>query len=513
MTAVALANQNDDDALIERLCSGSQLHHLWRTIGDRGRRVTRFFELGAEPPAAFSEARVERLSQRLMRYITKREPGCDAESAMVDLRSASARFNPAEQARLCVLLERGSDPVRAVGDIELCHLFNPEEIELLAELKRAHPKRTRHLSMSWNKGADVKYGSYVCAIVKLTRQCNLRCVYCIDWRTGPETRMPFSVLAHTISKLLRAHTVIDFICHGGEATLLKRRAFLRILGVQQYLHGPGQLIRNQLQTNGTLIDRDWADFFADFNFDVSISLDGPAQVHACSRPMANGKSSYDLVRRGIRLLRERGLGQSVLVVVGEPLVELGAETLLDFLHEERLLSVGMLAVRPGNPPRADGQYVSIPRYMSFLIDLQRARRARPDPWVAVREIDELAEVVGGAFPKHCELLGNCVGNYFSVEADGSVGHCDKFIGDARYTFGNILEADFQSLRANAASCRIRQSADASADRMHDCPHYAICRGWCPHERYVAQATGLGVKPKCCGLSPLIEELARPKSIP
>jgi hypothetical protein len=59
-------------------------------------------------------------------------------------------------------------------------------------------------------------------IMKATRLCNLRCTYCHSWRSGPNQKMTFDVLAHSIHGALRDPSVgrSDFVWHGGEATVL-----------------------------------------------------------------------------------------------------------------------------------------------------------------------------------------------------------------------------------------------------------------------------------------------------
>ena len=303
--------------------------------------------------------------------------------------------------------------------------------------------------------------------------------------------------------------MIDFVWHGGEPTLLGKREFLRVLALQALLRKPGQKITNVIQTNATAINQEWAHFLADFRFRANVSLDGPQQLHDQSRPMASGRSSYQATRKGLDLLRRHGLARGVLVVVGEALVQFGAQRLVEFLQAEGLTKVGLLPVRPGNPPT----YGATPNldqrtYAQFLIDVHRARLARPEPWLAVRELDVLLQTRSGQMPGLCEHLGNCVGHYYSIDPNGDVSHCDKYVGDDEYRLGNVLEQDFDEIRASAQLQGLCQRAETSREPMKSCAHYAKCRGWCPHERYVAKRTRLGIDPKCCGLGPIFDALDR-----
>ncbi len=72
----------------------------------------------------------------------------------------------------------------------------------------------------------------------------------------------------------------------------------------QYLR-PGQRASYTIQTNGTLIDEEWAAFFKDHGVLVGISIDGPQALHDAYRVNKGGKGSFTDVMRGLDHLRER----------------------------------------------------------------------------------------------------------------------------------------------------------------------------------------------------------------
>src|SRR4029077_20302558 len=94
-------------------------------------------------------------------------------------------------------------------------------------------------------------GVAVTMIMKATRLCNLRCTYCHSWREGPNETMTFPVLARATRDALRDPSArsIDFVWHGGEATLLPLSFYRKALWLQQRFRRPGQSVHNNLQTN------------------------------------------------------------------------------------------------------------------------------------------------------------------------------------------------------------------------------------------------------------------------
>ncbi|MFJ8622775.1 radical SAM protein [Kitasatospora sp. NPDC093550] len=356
---------------------------------------------------------------------------------------------------------------------------------------------------------------YLGLIVKATRLCNLRCSYCHDWRSGPNQTMGFPVLAHLTARALGdpEHGAVEFIWHGGEPAVLPRAFYERAVYLQARLRRPGQLIRNSLQTNGTRIDAEWARFFRDFDFRVSVSLDGPPAVHDRYRRYANGRPSFDDVRRGIDTLRANEVPVSVLMVIDEGAIELGPDPIFDFFLSEGITNYGLLAAKPTNRPDAapgtpTEHYVTVAQMTRFLTAYFDRWLAHGDPEIHVREFDGLLSRLASRPSTVCTLAGHCLGRYYLVEPTGEVAHCDLFIGDPAYTVGNVLSGSFASFRDGPALTALRSAEDRAQVGMSGCPEYVTCNGWCPHERYTAFRHDPAFTGECCGLRDLIAHMRR-----
>ncbi|PIB11911.1 MULTISPECIES: radical SAM/SPASM domain-containing protein [Streptomyces] len=356
-------------------------------------------------------------------------------------------------------------------------------------------------------------GRYLGLIVKATRLCNLRCEYCHDWRSGPNQKMSFPVLARLTARALAdpSHDAVEFIWHGGEPTVLPRLFYERAVYVQARLRRPGQVIRNSLQTNGTRLDREWARFFRDFQFRVSVSLDGPPAVHDRYRRYASGRPSFDDVRRGLDVLRDNGVPLSVLMVIDRSALELGPDEIFDFFLREGITNYGLLAAKPTNQPDAPpgtltSHYVTPAEMSRFLQAYFDRWLAHGDRSIRVREFEGLLDRLSGRSARVCTLAGDCFGRYYLVEPDGEVAHCDLFLGDPGYTLGNVLSDSFASFREGPTLVRLRGSNERALTSLRDCPDFGVCNGWCPHERYIASRHDPEFTSDCCGLSRLIAHM-------
>ena len=113
--------------------------------------------------------------------------------------------------------------------------------------------------------------------------CNLDCSYCFylskqDLPGGPGGgHMHDDVLERFVADYIASVTAdeVVFSWQGGEPTLMGLEFFEKVVALQRKHAKPGQRIENDLQTNGTLLDEDWARFLKEHSFLVGLSIDGP----------------------------------------------------------------------------------------------------------------------------------------------------------------------------------------------------------------------------------------------
>lgn len=410
---------------------------------------------------------------------------------------------PTQRDAVWLLLVRSASASAALLTWPRDELLDTEQLGWDPSLPSEHP---RGELPEQHPGTDMRYGGYLCLIVKVTRLCNLRCVYCHDWSSDRTTHMPAEVLWTLFRQTLGdpRYRLVDVVWHGGEPMMLGRRRMQQVLALQQAATRPGVIVRNVLQTNGTMVTPGMAEFLREHGFRVSLSLDGPAEHHDRARPDIHGRGTFARVTRGLGLLREAQVLSGVLMVVTDEVIARGAQELVELCTHLGITDLGLLAMRPGYGERGG---TSLSAYVAFLGEVDRAIRRSGVP-LKVRELDSVERLLSGTQAYHCELLGGCLGHYFSVEADGSVYHCDKFTPDPRYRLGSVLDEPFEVLRS-----RVRPLVaewERTRQGYASCPWFASCRGWCPHEAYVRPRIEQGSPESaaCCGLAPLFEELSQ-----
>lgn len=401
-----------------------------------------------------------------------------------------------EKRALYEMLLRAMEPLDRFRYLRTSDLLSSDEEAVLRSLEK-RSRRGQRPAM-----ADLTL------IVKATRQCTLRCAYCNDWRSNRKEGMSFPVMARMIARALAEHEHVRFIWHGGEPTLLPISFYEKALLVQARLRRPVQKIGNSFQTNAIKLTPAWARFFRANNIQVGVSIDGPAYLHNSHRSYRSGKGSYEHVIQGLNLLKEHEVQFSGLVVVDERTLKFGAQRLLDFLVGQGIRSFGLLPAKPKNEPAAEAgttteHYIEPARINAFLMNLYDAWLDRGDPNVKIRELEALKAQIKGVSARSCTLSGECWGHYYMIEPDGSVVACDVFSGDPRYTLGNIMSTSFMKIANSAGLLQLKKEHREATEAMSRCPEFPICKGWCPHERYVSIRHNKGHRDDCCGLRDLI----------
>lgn len=156
-------------------------------------------------------------------------------------------------------------------------------------------------------------------VVGIVDGCNMRCMYC--YADSGTYGMPFSYLS-TEDLVEMFHDLLSFypsgvkqICFFGGEPLL---AFDSIRGFVEYVNtfcskNSLAIPRFSIVTNATLINDEIATFFGEYNFIVSVSLDGKKEQNDRYRVFKDSyESSYEVVVDKLKILNKGGI-----TVIGE----------------------------------------------------------------------------------------------------------------------------------------------------------------------------------------------------
>ena len=153
-------------------------------------------------------------------------------------------------------------------------------------------------------------------VIQPTSLCNLNCRYCyLPERTKDQKMSPTIIarLAQDIENLADpSQPPIQLLWHGGEPLACGYEHFTGLLEPLEGLEKRG-LIKHSIQTNGTLLNKRWCELFAQHQFNVGLSLDGPIWASK-NRVDWQGREAYSRIIRGINLIKEAGFPLQILSV-------------------------------------------------------------------------------------------------------------------------------------------------------------------------------------------------------
>lgn len=351
--------------------------------------------------------------------------------------------------------------------------------------------------------------------------CNLNCAYCyyldkapsIYWNNQPV--MSYEILEEYIRQYIEGNEVpeVTFVWHGGEP-LMAGLEFYRKAVEFQKKYASGKTVINSLQTNGTLMNAEWARFFHDNRFLVGISIDGPKDIHDAYRVNKAGKPSFDSVISAIQLMKQYGVEYNALSVVTNMSEGRGAEVykflkslgtwFMQFLPVVEHVIINEENERPVmTTPGTEGSAmapwsVSGPGYGEFMTDIFDEWIVRDVGTYFVQAFDMTLAQWVGVKPGLCVYSETC-GDALIVEHNGDVYSCDHFVYP-EFKLGNILETDLLALYRSPKQFQFGLNKRNTLPRYcQRCKYYFACRGECPKHRFLKTETGeYGLNALCEG---------------
>jgi uncharacterized protein len=348
--------------------------------------------------------------------------------------------------------------------------------------------------------------------------CNLDCYYCFFLSKemlypGSRFRMADELLEEYVRQLVEAHATVPEVAiawQGGEPTMMGLDFFRRSIELTQRYLRPEQRAVYTIQTNGTLLDGEWAAFFREHGFLVGISIDGPREMHDAYRVNKGGKGSFDQVMRGLGFLREAGVEWNALTTVHAENGGHGREVYRFLRDECGARFVQFIPIIERVAEAADGEVpwsswrdrplyeqkgelvtnrsIGGEQYGRFLIDVfeEWVRRDVGEVYVQLFDVT-LANWVGEP-PGLCVHSETC-GLALALEHTGDLYSCDHFV-EPRYRLGNIKEHRMLDLVASRQQTRFGlDKRDALPQFCLDCDVRFACHGGCPKDRFIRTPAG------------------------
>jgi len=352
-------------------------------------------------------------------------------------------------------------------------------------------------------------------------------------------------------QLIESHRIpeVTVAWQGGEPALMGLDFFRRSLEYQQKYLKPGMTILNTIQTNGTLLDDEWAAFFKENNFLVGISVDGPQEMHDLYRKDKSGKGTFNRVMRGLEVLQKHEVEYNTLTTLNRqnadhpleeyrflrdeckaafiqfiPIVErVKSETDLGHQAEQdtktpvqtehirrRSWRERPLYIQEGD--LASEHSVTAKQYGQFLIGVFE-EWVRKDVGKVYVQMFDVALASWYGEPSGLCIHSKTCGNALALEHNGDLYACDHFV-EPKYLLGNISERLMIELVASPKQRKFGQDKlDALPKYCLDCQVRFACHGGCPKDRFIHTPQGdPGLNYLCEGYNSFFQHIDQPMRI-
>ena len=404
---------------------------------------------------------------------------------------------------LSALAERYQDkPDVSRQELEECL----EDIETLRqEGKLFTPDAYEHLALDYKNNSKVIKA--LCLHVAHT--CNLNCSYCFASQGnyhGERELMSFETGKQALDFLIahsggRTNLEVDFF--GGEP-LMNWQVVKQLVAYarsQEPIHH--KKFRFTLTTNGVCLDDEVIEFANREMHNVVLSLDGRKEVHDRFRVTHSGQGSYDkIVPKFQELVRRRCSDQenptgNKSYYMRGTFTHYNTDFTKDILHMADLgfreLSMEPVVCSPSEPqalteedlPILFAQYELLAKEM-----IQRQKEGRG--FTFYHYILDLKH--GPCIYKRVSGCGSGT-EYMAVTPSGELFPCHQFVGDPRYSLGNIWDG----VTNPAVQDEFRSCNAYSRPECKDCWAQLYCAGGCAANAYHASGTVQGIYDYGCRL--------------
>jgi uncharacterized protein len=321
--------------------------------------------------------------------------------------------------------------------------------------------------------------------------CNLNCTYCFyleKKKLFPESkvhRMSSEIQEEMIRQVMQqSGDSVSIGWQGGEPALMGLDFYKRAIDLEMK-YGHGQSVGNGFQTNGTLLDREWAKFFKKYDWLIGLSLDGPQHIHDHYRFDKGNHVTWQTVRdKGVMLLDE-GVAVNAMCCI----TDYSSDKADELYNYYKGLGITWMQFIPiVETDRADHSTAAsfsldAGKYGNFLIrlfDLWLADFKDGQPTTSVRHFESVFYSYVGFEAPECSMMKEC-GPYVVIEHNGNVYSCDFFV-EPHHRLGNIRHDRIIHMLNSKKQDDFGKAKTLLPQKCRMCKWNSKCFGGCTKDR-------------------------------
>lgn len=315
--------------------------------------------------------------------------------------------------------------------------------------------------------------------------CNIRCSYCFynDISSLREVKTHGKMKSDLVERMIKNifcdledGDELTLTFQGGEPTLAGLKYFEYL--VSMVAHQPKKVeVHYAIQTNGTIINEAWCQFFKEHHFLVGLSIDGPAPYHDMTRLDRRQRGTFDRVIRTKELLDKFNIEYNVLCVLTNQLAKEPEKT-FRFLQEQQINYIQFIPCLDDFETTGNG-YALTPENFSFFYKKMFElwlNELENGSYISIKLFDDIFNLFVHRELSACGFVGQCQVQYV-IEADGSVYPCDFFVLD-QFRIGYIQDQTLKELFDQGTHREFLCNKPPLPAYCYTCPYILACNGGC-----------------------------------
>jgi uncharacterized protein len=347
-------------------------------------------------------------------------------------------------------------------------------------------------------------------VLQPTPFCNINCSYCYlpdkqnTKKMSPETL--WQVLDWVFSSGL-VRQPFSLLWHAGEPLVMPVDFYEEAMTLLGRANRSGVTVYHSFQTNATLVDARWCDFFRRHDVHLGVSVDGPDFLHDRCRRTRQGAGTLDRVLRGIRLLEEHQVPFFALTVLTAESLAYPDE-LFDFYRSNGIGSVGFNVEEIEGPNISSsllgsGMRERFRRFFRRFVDLA----CSADPPLLFREFEtSTAALLGPRYGPGSRTQENKPWAIVNVDCEGNFSTYSPELlgisspGHGSFALGTVARDRLQDVIASE-HFRLLEKEIARGVEMcrQECPYFAFCGGSAPANKFFENGTFASTETMSCRL--------------
>ena len=318
--------------------------------------------------------------------------------------------------------------------------------------------------------------------------CNLRCKYCFYADVAESREIPsMGIMSHKTAQKLIENTLrplsdgdgVTFVFQGGEP-LMAGLDFFRSFTEKVKAAAEKLRVSYSVQTNGTLLNDEWCEFFKEHSFLVGISWDILPDCHNSARVDASGEGTAKAVTDGIRLLKAHLVDFNVLCTLTNAVARHPARV-WELIKREGI-EYTQFTPCMGELDGGKSPYALTPKRFAafynalFELWLEDYKKGK---YRSIKLFDDAVNLMMYGRPTSCGMNGVCTPQLV-IEADGSAYPCDFYCLD-KYRLGSITESTPEELLSSPVIAEFTACGELPK-LCGSCPYRRFCGGGCRRMR-------------------------------